>query len=47
VVPTPGGGMAPWRERLFSFMSRNAQMSAAHFHLPLAQVIEVGIPLEI
>ena len=47
VIPVEGGGMAPWRERLFAFMSRNAQLSSTYFALPPSQVIEVGIPLEI
>jgi KUP system potassium uptake protein len=47
VIPAPGGGMAPWRERIFAFMSRNAQLSSTYFALPPSQVIEIGIPLEI
>jgi KUP system potassium uptake protein len=40
-------GMAVWREALFSFMQRNAERSAAHFHIPAKQVVEVGVEIEI
>ncbi|UZF95381.1 potassium transporter Kup [Bosea sp. NBC_00550] len=40
-------GMAMWRETLFSFMQRNAERSAAHFHIPAKQVVEVGVEIEI
>jgi KUP system potassium uptake protein len=40
-------GMAMWREALFSFMQRNAERSAAHFHIPAKQVVEVGVEIEI
>ena len=40
-------GMALWREMLFSFMQRNAERSAAHFHIPARQVVEVGVEIEI
>jgi KUP system potassium uptake protein len=40
-------GMAVWRETLFSFMQRNAERSAAHFHIPAKQVVEVGVEIEI
>lgn len=40
-------GMALWREGLFSFMQRNAERSAAHFHIPAKQVVEVGVEIEI
>ena len=40
-------GMALWREALFSFMQRNAERSAAHFHIPAKQVVEVGVEIEI
>src|SRR5213596_2921300 len=35
-------GMAMWRERLFSFMSRNALRATAFFKIPPNQVFEVG-----
>ncbi|CAH1651558.1 putative potassium transport system protein kup 3 [Hyphomicrobiales bacterium] len=40
-------GMALWRESLFAFMQRNAERSAAHFHIPATQVVEVGVEIEI
>ena len=39
--------MAVWREHLFAFMQRNAERSAAHFHIPAKQVVEVGVEIEI
>ncbi len=47
VVPTPGGGMANWRERLFAAMSRNAGGVAEFFRLPSNAVLEVGTRVEI
>jgi KUP system potassium uptake protein len=40
-------GMAVWRESLFAFMQRNAERSAAHFHIPATRVVEVGVEIEI
>ncbi|MBR3190698.1 MAG: KUP/HAK/KT family potassium transporter [Bosea sp.] len=40
-------GMAMWRAALFAFMQRNAERSAAHFHIPAKQVVEVGVEIEI
>ena len=42
VVPTAGGGMANWREKLFAAMSRNASGVAAFFRLPANAVVELG-----
>lgn len=39
--------MSHWRERLFAFMSKNAQRPTAFFRIPPNQVIEVGIQVEI
>jgi KUP system potassium uptake protein len=36
-----------WREALYAFMQRNAERSAAYFCIPAAQVVEIGIELEI
>lgn len=47
IVPTPGGGMAPWREKLFAAMSRNASGVAAFFRLPDNAVIELGTRVQI
>lgn len=40
-------GMAMWRERLFSIMSRNATNAANYFGLPPDRVITVGAPVEL
>ena len=40
-------GMAVWRERLFAAMHLNANLPAAYFGVPTAQVIEVGLEVEI
>jgi KUP system potassium uptake protein len=47
VVPTPGKGMAMWRERLFAVMLHNVGNVAAYFKLPANRVIEVGARVEI
>lgn len=47
IVPTPGAGMAGWRERLFAAMSRNAGSVAAFFRLPDNAVIELGTRVQI
>jgi KUP system potassium uptake protein len=47
VVPTPGTGMADWRERLFAAMSRNAGSVAAFFKLPDNAVVELGTRIQI
>jgi KUP system potassium uptake protein len=39
-------GMAPWREKLFVFMHRNAQRPGAYFRIPSAQIMEVGVEFE-
>lgn len=47
VVSTPGGGMAPWRERLFATMSRNAGGVEVFFQLPNNAVVELGTRVQI
>ncbi|MGE0798928.1 MAG: potassium transporter Kup [Lautropia sp.] len=47
VVPTPGGGMAGWRERLFAAMSRNAGGVVEFFRLPNNAVVELGTRVQI
>jgi KUP system potassium uptake protein len=47
VVPTPGGGMANWRERLFAAMSRNSSGVARFFRLPDNAVVELGTRVQI
>ena len=47
IVSTPKPGMVQWRERLFAFMSRNAQPATAFFQLPANRVVELGMQVEI
>jgi len=47
VVPTPGTGMANWRERLFAAMSRNAGSVVEFFRLPDNAVVELGTRVQI
>ena len=47
VIPTPGGGMALWRDRLFAAMSRNAGSTFDYFCIPANRVIELGTQIEI
>jgi KUP system potassium uptake protein len=47
LVPTPGGGMANWRERLFATLSRNAGGVVDYFRIPANSVIELGSRIEI
>ncbi|KMZ11757.1 Kup system potassium uptake protein [Candidatus Burkholderia humilis] len=46
VVPTPGAGMALWRERLFAIMLHNVGNVAAYLRLPADRVIELGARIE-
>ena len=48
VIPTEQiPGMWVWREGLYALMQRNAERSAAYFCIPAAQVVEIGIEIEI
>jgi KUP system potassium uptake protein len=47
VVPTIGGGMAPWREKLFAQMHHNASAAADFLKLPNNSVVELGSKIEI
>ena len=47
VVPSMSGAMAPWREKLFAQMHRNASGVAAFLHLPGNAVVELGTKVEI
>ena len=40
-------GMAVWRKSLFATMHLNANLPAAYFKVPAAQVVEVGLEVEI
>ncbi len=47
VVPTIGGGMAMWREKLFAQMHHNAGAAADFLSLPNNAVVELGSKVEI
>ena len=40
-------GMAVWREKLFSLMSRNAMRATAFFKIPPEKVVELGMHVEL
>jgi KUP system potassium uptake protein len=48
VIPSERrAGMALWREVLFATLNRNAELTADYFCIPVGQVVEIGIPVEI
>jgi KUP system potassium uptake protein len=47
VVPTIGGGMSEWREKLFAQMHHNASGAADFLRLPNNAVVELGSKVEI
>ncbi len=47
IVPTVGGGMATWREKLFAQMHLNASAAADFLNLPSNSVVELGSKIEI
>jgi KUP system potassium uptake protein len=47
VIPTVHGGMALWREKLFSQMHHNASGAAEFLNLPSNAVVELGSKIEI
>ena len=47
VVPTFGGGMPMWREKLFASMHRNAAAAADFLNLPTNRLVELGTKVEI
>ncbi len=42
-----GQGMAPWRDRLFATMARNASTASDYFNIPTNRVVELGTQIEI
>jgi KUP system potassium uptake protein len=47
VIPSDKAfGMATWRKSLFAAMHLNANLPAAYFGVPAAQVVEVGLEIE-
>jgi KUP system potassium uptake protein len=47
VIPSIGGGMTPWREKLFAQMHHNASAAADFLNLPNNAVVELGSKIEI
>ena len=47
VIAGTAPGMAIWRKSLFAMMHLNANLPAAYFGVPAAQVVEVGLEVEI
>ena len=47
IVVTAKAGMAPWREHLFAFLSKNSENAADFFQLPPDRVYEVSQVVEI
>ena len=47
VAPKLGGGMAPWREKVFAQMHLNASAAADFLNLPTNAVVELGSKIEI
>ena len=47
LVSTIRPGMARWRERLFSSMSKNAVKASDFFHVPANRVVELGTQVEL
>jgi KUP system potassium uptake protein len=47
VIPTLGGGMALWREKIFAQMHRNASGAADFLNIPSNAVVELGSKVEI
>jgi KUP system potassium uptake protein len=47
VIPGKAAGMASWRKALFATMHLNANLPAAYFGVPAAQVVQVDVEVEI
>ena len=46
IIATKTPGMALWREKLFAFLSRNAQRPTDFFRIPANRVVELGMQVE-
>jgi KUP system potassium uptake protein len=46
ILASKAPGMAMWRERLFAFLSRNAQRPTDFFRIPANRVVELGMQVE-
>ncbi len=47
LLATERPGMALWRERLFTFLARNARRATKFFRLPPDRVCELGTQIEL
>jgi len=47
LLPSSRPGMAIWREKLFAWMLRNAEIAMEFFRLPTNRVVELGSQVEI
>jgi KUP system potassium uptake protein len=47
LIPSKKPGMALWREKLFSLMSRNAQRPTDFFRIPPNRVVELGMQVQL
>ena len=47
LLPTRHPGMWLWREKLFSWMTRNARPATSYFNLPPNRVVELGMQVEL
>jgi KUP system potassium uptake protein len=47
IATEKSSGMAVWRKSLFAAMHLNANLPAAYFKVPTAQVVEIGLEVEI
>jgi KUP system potassium uptake protein len=47
ILATKRPGLARWRKRLFTLMSRNAQSASSFFQLPPNRVVELGAQIEL
>lgn len=46
LIPVGKSGLARWRKKLFSIMSRNAQSATQYFGIPPNRVVELGAQIE-
>jgi KUP system potassium uptake protein len=47
IATTRPSGMVRWRKAMFAMMGRNAQQPGAYLNIPSAQLMEIGVELEI
>jgi KUP system potassium uptake protein len=47
IIPKFGYGMAIWREKIYTFLYRNASSVTTYFKIPINRVIELGTRIEI